>query len=66
MRVRRRTNSCAECGKSVGPTDCYFKLNERTDNFDLVCRDCFELEENESDGAARKAQRRQPREAIEV
>ena len=46
--MQARVNSCSNCGRSVDPTDGYFRLNKKTDRFELVCSECFELETEES------------------
>jgi hypothetical protein len=41
-------NRCALCGRELSQTEVgYFRLNERTDRFDLECVACHELEQLE-------------------
>ena len=41
-------NRCKRCKGEIGPDDLgYFRLNDRTDRFDLECESCYRSEEIE-------------------
>jgi hypothetical protein len=39
-------NRCVRCGRDISNEEVgYFRLNERTDRFDLQCLNCYEFEQ---------------------
>lgn len=46
MSTALELNRCARCRREISQEETgYFRLNERTDRFDLECLTCYEFEQ---------------------
>lgn len=48
MNMTVALNRCVRCGREISQKEMgYFRLNDRTDRFDLECNTCYEFEQLE-------------------